>query len=400
MARVISDILDTNRLDFKNTLDIWEKRSGQHSHDLRLYSDMRSRAIDAVKKLGLDPTDTISGELYFALQERARQDNAWLENYLKTTKDETSRKHIEKIVSWVIKNSHNKEVWVCKSAKHKQLLKKLPPKNLMKVLGLRSVDSMLKRVSTLEILTLALELEPEDWKQKYRQNYRKLKVSDYDSIKVEVKIVDDTKTEKLLKNGFDKSKIVIPNNEAGGIVVVIPQARFPLDTIAIVSSLAEALADLRKHSAYFRTVSVYKDFGQKISDVANHGIIGASSIHTEIGWNSIHRHLVGNEDFFNKVEQPYISYDEFLAQSAVDLLSKHDPRFEFWNNLEYVFFTDKHKNNVSMNLIDVVTNGVNKHTYKKSTKTYGKSKLWEELWARYLVHDNVANDIVTKFLDN
>ena len=398
MAKLISDILDNDRVAFKHLIESWELRSGKQSHDVRLYSDMRTRAVSAVKQLGLDPTDTISGELYFALQERARQDNLWLEDFLRIKKDDSPEEFLKKISKWVLKKSDTKEVWVCKSSKLKTLLKKNPPKLLMKTLGLRSIDSMLKRTSVSEVLTLAYEIESDDWKNKFKQNYKKLKVTDFDINKVDIQIIDRQRVEKLKKIGFNESKIILPNNETGGLIMVAPQARFPFDSLAVLATLAESISDLRRHSSYYRTISVNKDFGQKFYDVSTQGIIGASSSISEIGWNSIHKHLIGNEDFFSRIEQPYITYNEFVLQPAVSLLSVHDPRFEFWKDLEYVFFNDKNNDIVSMNLIDVVSDASNRQPYATASKLYGKSRLWEELWARYLKHDDVAEEIVDKFL--
>ncbi len=400
MARLISEVLDTNRVDFKHLIDDWERRSGRHGHDLRLYSDMRARAVSAVKDLGLDPTDTISRELYFALQERARQDNDWLQNYLKILPNDKPEDAIKKIVKWISKNSKNQDVWVCKPTLFKGLLKKQSPRTLMKTLGLRSVESMLKLNSIAEIVTLAYETETLDWTIKFKQNYKKFKVNDFDIKKISVELVDNERTVKLLKNGFNTSKIVIPNYELGSLSVICPSSRFPLDVLAIVMALVESISDMRRHSAFFRTLSVRKDFGQQFYEVASRGIISASRTISEIGWNSIHRHLVGNEDFMTRIEQPYMIYEEFSVQPALNLLSAHDSRFEFWRDLEYVFFHNEKEPAVSMNLVDVLSNATNRTTHNNSSNIYAKSRLWEELWTRYLSEDHVAEEIVDKLLQN
>ncbi len=400
MARLISDILDVDRVGFSHLIEGWEARSGKHGHDLRLYSDMRARAVAAVKILGLDPTDTISSELYFALQERARIDNEWLESYLKILPKDKPEDVLKKITKWVKKNSASNTVWVCKPAVIKNILKKQPPKTLMKALGLRSIDSILKRNSVTEIITLAFEIESPDWVAKFKQNYKKFKVGDFDVKKVSFEVVEAGRMPKLEKAGFNASKVIMPNYETGNLTLVPPKSRFPLDVLAITATLLESISDMRRHSAYFRTLSVRKDFGQQFCEVANQGIIRASSAISEIGWNSIHRHLVGNEDFMNRIEQPYISYEEFSVSPALRLLSDHDPRFNFWRDLEYSFFHNENHPVVSMNLIDVVTNASNKIAFQHSTKSFGKSRLWEELWARYLTHDHVAEEIIDKFLEN
>lgn len=400
MSRLISEILDTERVSFKHLIDDWEARSGRQGHDLQLYSDMRGRSIEAVKMLGLDPTDTISGELYFALQQRAADDNNWLANVLKISSNDSTEDLVNKSLKWVTKNSKNLDVWVCKQASIKNLLKKQPPKILMKTLGLRSVDSMLKRNTVAEVLTLAYEVETEEWVAKFRQNYKKFKINNFDQERISFGVVEKDRIPKLEKSGVNVTKIVLPNYELGSVMVIPPKTRFPLDVLAIVAVIAESLADMCKHGAYFRMLSVRKDFGQRFYELTTKGILSASTNISEIGWNSVHKHLVGNEDFMSQIEQPYISHDEFVTTSALRLLVEHDKRFEFWENLEYVFYHNGSQAPVSFNLIDVVTNTTNRTPHHHAKNTYGKNRLWEELWLRYLSYDKVAEDIIDKFLQN
>ena len=123
MARVISDILDADTLHFNHLIEKWEHRTGRHGHDLKLYSDMRTQAVSAIKDLGLDPTDTVSGELYFALQERARQDDEWLAEILKISKSDDPKRVVEKSVKWVSKNAESLDIWVLKTSFARSFLK-------------------------------------------------------------------------------------------------------------------------------------------------------------------------------------------------------------------------------------------------------------------------------------
>lgn len=399
MARLISDILGVDRISFKRTVDHWEALSGRKSHDIGLYSDMRVKAIAAIKQLGLDPTEVLGNELYFVLQQKATDDNFWLNDFLKITSDDSVKKQLAKIAKWIEKNCKTLDVWAVKSSVLKAYIKKTPPKNLMKTLGIRSVDSMLKRIDTDAILCLCETLENTEWKAKFNQNFKKIKASDFDQKKIRIEILDAQKIERLNKTNYNRSRIILPNYQSGGVLLVPAETRFPLDTTAMLLSIVEVISDLRRHSAYFRMISVKKDFAAKYFEVAEHGIAKASSVVSEIGWNSIHRHLIGNQDFMSQIETPYISHEEFATKSATKLLRNEDPRFDFWHDLDYVFFNDKNGTPVSMNLMDIVVAASNKLPYNQSHKAYGQNKLWEELWARYLTNDDVAEEIVGKFLN-
>lgn len=400
MSKVISDILGQDRLKFRHNIESWEKRAGSPSHDLHLYSDMRASAISAVEHLGLDPSDTISGELYFALQERARQDNLRLSDIIGISSADTPDKMLNKITKWVTKNSSNLDVWTLKASVVRTILKKSPPRVVMKSLGLRSVDSMLKRSNVAEILSLADELETSNYRTKLITAIKKVKPSDFDQRKVTFEEVDKKRIERLQKADFNLSKVVLPNYVLGSITIIPPTSRFPLDVLAVTMIISEILAEMRRHSAYYRTLSTRWDFGEQFAKVADMGIHHASRGLSEIGWNSIHKHLVGNEDFFARIEQPYLTIEEFRAEPAVAMLSRIDPAFKYWENLEYTFYHHGSEAPVSLNLIDVVINGANRHPYHLQQSAYGQAKLWEELWARYLTHDQVAEDIIGNFISH
>ncbi len=184
MSKTLANIFDHDRVEFSHLVKDWESRAGGPNHDIALYSDMRSRAVQAVKKLGLDPVDTINTELYFALQERARQDNERLAGIIGIKSSDNPDDLLKKVTKWVTKNSHNIELWMVRSSVVRSIIKKNPPKNVMKSLGLRSVDSMIKRDNIGEILSLSEELESNAYRQKLITAFKKINVSDFDQRKV------------------------------------------------------------------------------------------------------------------------------------------------------------------------------------------------------------------------
>lgn len=398
MTRAIADILELDRVQFNHLIQDWEHRSGSNSHDVRLYSDVRGRAVKAIEGLGLDPSDTISGELYFALQERARSDNDWLSTYMHISAVDSPDIVLDKLIAWIQKFAKDMEVWVCKPNIARQFLKKQPPKTVMKTLGLRSVDSMLKRNTVAEILTLAFELETPEWVKKYKTNYKKCNTTDFDVKEISFAVVSKARSEKIAKAGYPISRFVSPNYELGSLMIIPPKFRFPLDVLAVTISLSEAIADMRRHSSLFRALSVRKDFGTQFYEVSSRGISDASLAISDIGWNSLHRHLVGNEYFMSKIEQPHLTKDDLAAYSALDVLEEHDERFRYWKDLEYVVYHGSGQHPVSLNLVDVVVNASNRTPYHKGSLEYGKMRLWEELWARYLQSDSVAEEVIDSYL--
>lgn len=397
MAKVLADILDIDSLAFKHMVEQWEARTGRAGHDLKLYSDMRIRATAAVSELGLDPTDTISSELYFALQERARQDNQWLADIIGITPNHTPEEMTNKVVKWSLKQLKHKKAWAMRPALLRSLLTKQPPKHVMKVLGLRSVDSMLKRNSPSEILLLANQLESADWNKRFFAKYKKIAPLDFDLEPINLSVVSSARVEKLHKAGFPTRQICFTHHETATVILHSPKYRFPLDVLALTLLTLDAVSEIRSRSAFYRLLSTHKKFGEFLAQVAQEGVLATSLKLSDIGWNSIHRHLVGNEDFLASVEQPHVMADDFQADWPLAVLVSLDPRFEYWKELDYSVFVSGNNQPVSLNILDVVINAANRHDHGVGARTYGKKRLWEELWARYLSSDSVAQDIVKTY---
>jgi hypothetical protein len=333
------------------------------------------------------------------LQEKIRHDSLYFAEKVGINPEDTPIELVNKVVNWLDRQPIHREVWVIKSSIVKATLKKHPSKVVMKTLGLRSVDSMLKRNSPCELLPIAMGLEKPEWRTKFRNTYKKLRPNDFQVKEISIHIFSDTeRIKKLKKAGFPTSRVVSPNAELGGLLVIPPNERFEGDTLAVAVSLIEAIADIRRYSAYYRALSVRKDFGQRIFEVSEKGILSASSKLSHVGWNSLHKHLIGNKEFFENIEQPYFEHNDLHVSSAAGLLQQFDPKFGFWNDRDYVFYFKDNYPAVSMNIIDVVTNYSNRRNYSDSFAAYGRARLWEELWSRYLSHEPLAEEVSKHFL--
>lgn len=400
MSRIIAEILDVPVIRYNHIIKAWEKRTGAQGRDLAMLAEMRRAVITGVNHLGLDPTDTISGELYFALQERARGDNEWLARRLGINTEDKPEAVFEKIITWSLSHAQTDNVWVCKPAVIKALLIKQPPKTVMKTLGLRSADSMIKRNHPAELLALAAQLESPEWNKKFRLHYKRLVPSDFDESSINIIIMSPERIKKLAASTSYISQFISLNYELGSMILCPPAYRYPLDVLASCSLIFEKIMELRRFATYLRMISMRSDFGEKISSVSRDGVIHGTQGYQEIGWNSIHRHLVGNDYFLQKIDQPFTAPDDLSASSAVQVLTDYNERFAYWQPLEHGFFTEPSKPHVSMNLIDVVLNAANRTAYVKGHKVHGQNKLWEELWARYLTEDHVAEHIVNHFMES
>lgn len=400
MSRLISDILNAPEPQFSHALRDWEQRSGHASHDVRLVADMSQLKRRIIKDLGLDESDTTIQELYYALRHKGGKLNDVLEHKLGITKDTSTRELITIVSAFVDSLEVSRDSWVVKHAVIKELLKKQPPKKTMKALGLRSIDSVLKRSSSYELLALASQVEPPEWNRKILTQYKKLTLSDFQPIMSTIFTVESKKLERLQKAGFSRNHLIIPRYDTATVLLLEPSKRFPLDTLALILAVLQALYDIRVYSAYFRFISVKPSFGQHFFEAIGHGLPGGLH-NNQIGWKALQKHFNKHPEQFYKIEQPHLHFEDVKLTPPLKALVIDIPDAALWVGSEYGFVQEKGKGGhpVSLHIADVVTNATNGFTYEQSLYGHGQSALWDELNHRYLLNE-VIQDAVIRSLDD
>ena len=77
--------------------------------------------------------------------------------------------------------------WAIKHSVAKKLLKQTPPKKVMKLLGYRSVDSMLKRENIDELFGSLRFVESDQWLIMFVKTYKKLQPQDFETRKIKIR---------------------------------------------------------------------------------------------------------------------------------------------------------------------------------------------------------------------
>lgn len=394
MSRFIADLLQTDYVTLHHLIQEYERQTGQPSHDARLISDIQSRSKASVRQLGLDPKTTTASEAYFAAKVLAKNHNDMLSRTIGVTLEASPEEMVKKCIAWLEQTRCAPSVWSIKHSTIKAVLKKKPPKQLMRLLGLKSVDSMLKRNNACELYAVAKKLEKIEWRNANHNSFNKVTVSDFDTALFECIVPDAKRCQK-----FDNSsQFIMPCYEAGVVVVVPPAKRFELDVLALIATLANVFYDAQRYSAYFRAISVRPDFANQVGKVIHHGIAQASAGLLGRNWNSLYRNLVGNEAVRYVADHPHLDAKDFGTPVVRKVLAEELKALSFWDDTEYVFYVDRDQNATSLHLLDVITNAANKRSYEDQYSRYARSRLEEELHTRYLSHPAVIQGTIETFL--
>lgn len=228
--------------EFRLAVSKLEEMSGWPSEDVRQFAQASQALRAKVASLDLDPDDTTPEELYHALMVRYERDAASLERALNVGADIGLDERIDKAGELVARSLDSPEAWTLKSAAAKKLIKKNPPKRLMKTLHYRSVDSLLKREDIETIFLGARLTEAATWHAKLESQIAKLGTTDYELRPLKIVKLD------LAKLVGHTNADQVTTSPAVGAAAVSPN--LPLDTpvLTIALLLLDGLEAMSEHS--------------------------------------------------------------------------------------------------------------------------------------------------------
>lgn len=395
MTRVLSELLGAKEPAFRLGLRQLEQASGCPSEDIRLSTEI-SRAIqDKLKELSLDPHDTTGPELYNALQEHIKDDNAEILKLLNV--DEENTDLMVRMQHFVESLNVSKRSFALKSSTVKRLLKKHPPKRAMKLLGYRSIDSMLKHEPVALLYTAATIAEMPQWHKAFYAQYNQLLPSDFETHDVRLVVPTSKKWETLGSDYTSKIKHnILGFRELGTIVMLpLPSEKITGAALMILLLVMHSISDIRTISAYLKLNQVRPDFGEIV------GRITKGEPYTEatlagggrLSWKLVQHYFSRTPSAYSsELFEPHVQPEDLKTESAEDVLAELHPRFEFWKDIAHIGLLDS-GSPVSLNITDAALNFCNKIPYEQRIVKYFRDHLWHELMLRYMHQTNLEQAI-------
>lgn len=179
MSQALAELLGKPKEEVAKWVGTMEAATGYKSQDVRILADMNLSLRQKISVLGLDPDDTTSEELYHALVAKYGRDSALVNKALDV--DDRAGFAVRQnlaigLLGHIAPSAHS---WTLKNPAARAILKKLPPKKVMKAWGYRSVDSLLKREDAAEVVLAAKATEPAIWQKNFAAALRKAGQADY-----------------------------------------------------------------------------------------------------------------------------------------------------------------------------------------------------------------------------
>lgn len=181
MSKVIAQLLNEPERLVSRALAKVETKNSYPDHDVRLIAENIQKIRAKITELGMDPDDTTGPELYHALIAKFQKDSLALEESLNMRAAGFNLKSV-KAAALIKAVVELPDQWALKTTPTKNSLRAQPPKQLMKHLNYRSVESLLKRENLAEVVLAAAYTESAGWRKNWARQ-----VSQQDSTAFELR---------------------------------------------------------------------------------------------------------------------------------------------------------------------------------------------------------------------
>jgi len=393
MSRFLSNALEIYDPKFRFSIKDLEKKNNHPDHDIKLESEINSRIRNKISELHLDPEDTNKEELYAALKHKLVIDDQKLLKELRnrSAKNINAAANVEDGLVHLLENEFKDvEVFSLKTKIIKQYFKEHPPKNVMKKLDFRSVDSLLKRSHPSLVILAMNALESDTYIKNFYQHYLKLTPTDFENQNIKFVNSPNSKWSSFLNTLSHHNKInYISCYELSSLIILpINNDLKPGQITSITASLIEEINKIRSLSCYIKLSQVNKDFAKSIFNLSSK--IPQLEMHllgSKLSYPLAHKFM---NDLKIDINHPLLNKSDLILTKVEDKLCEIIDNFKFWKDNEMLAKAEA-SNVTSLNIQDVAHNLAQDLKIGDASSFFFKKALKNELLKRYINKEDLKN---------
>jgi hypothetical protein len=395
----LRDLLDAKEPLFSKALEQLEQASHKTGADAKLVGEIHEKATRAIRALGLDEKDTTGPELYHALNAKIKEHDEHLAKSIGGDYNLSVQELLPLMKKAAEEVKIARDCWVLKKSVAKEMLRQMPPPNIMKMLGYRSIDSMLKRENLAEIYGALRFAEDPKWLNQFNEKYKTLQPSDFETRQIEIVIMPHDRWGDIAEHFIQKKRHNITHLKELGVILMLPvkSRTLPGITVWVMSLLFHYTNEIRLYSAYFKLQQVKKDFGEILA----HTLIADPDLGPVLAGQHIHWRVI--QRYFGKLEneyhpeifEPHVQPEDLHWRRAEEVIYQLDPELKFWEDLDYVglMFEDRP---LTFNLMDVAASYCNNTPYENRTIYHFRESLWNEIFMRYMSQKTLRDQVLSQ----
>ena len=397
MSRFISELLAATEPMFSIAVKQLEQASGKPGVDVRLTAEIIGQIHQKTSDLRLDPKDTNGKELYAALLNRFKKDDEHLAKIIGGVNAWDVQDLMPKMKTAVEQVKIPKTCWVLKKSVAKEFLRNTPPPNIMKQLGYRSVDSMLKNENIFEIYGALRFAEGPEWLNTFDAHYTTVKPSDFEEREIEIVAMPADRWADIAEGFVHKKRHNITHLKELGVILMLPVKTdtMPGITMTVMPLLFHYINEIRLYSAFFKLQQVKPDFAEiiintLIADPDDAAVMAGQNIH----WRVIQRYFGKLENEYHpEIFEPHVQPEDLHWRRAENILYEIDPNLGWWRDLDYVGVMHQNRP-VTFNLMDIAVSYSNSTPYKDRAIYHFRESLWNELFMRYMGEKTLEQQVL------
>lgn len=399
MSKLLSQLLGAKEPYFSLDIKRLEQSSGYGALDNRLSAEIVGKVHLQHRALGLDPKDTTGRELYRGLLNLAAKHDKFLMKAIGLGDSADANDLLSRVISTSLKLSPHKSSWSIRPKMLKVMIKENPPKKVMRALGYRSVDSLIKREKVNELYSACKIFESSRWINKNNMRLKKLSPSDFDDNAVSVIRLDNHRWGKLIEEHFQSGGRTIHSVSEASSVVLLTTKRQGTRGVAIclLPILLESLNQIKASGSFIKLNRFKPEYGLVVSQsiVFSDQTLDVKSY--RFHWSSIQKYLsLGKGDIVLDFLYPHLQLEDISWRKAEESLYKLEPALSFWRDSDYVG-KNFDEGPVSLNMVDVGLNYMQMNEYGNHTANYMKKALRDELLLRYISAKHIEESILEQF---
>ena len=385
MKNFYASALTKNSSEFLSELQQLEKMTNHPSHDIRLYSKINSLLPQKLRSLGLDPVDTSNHELYECLKLNLSSLDQQLTRELRTLaalKVSAESSLNDGIKAFLTQNVQNFKIYALKSSYLKNLLRIHKPRETMRKLGYKSLDSMLKRENLAIIMVLLNYFEKESYLNNFYKEYHRAQPSNFEIRDFKIVHLQSDK-QALIKEIIVKSSNLSLACYELGAIILLPIANVNKSgmTTYYLASVIDKINNLFRVSAYLKFNQVNPKLGSKLYAITEQDpSLEYMLLNQRVSWGLIYDGIL---QFQTKIEFEHFNSSDFKQLDVVKLLSMLVPEFSFYQDSAYLAKTER-QSHVSLNLLDVAINCITNNELTSSIDHFFKQSLHRTYYGAYL----------------
>ncbi len=192
----------------------------------------------------------------------------------------------------------------------------------------------------------------------------------------------------LGKAGIDLKRIVFSSDESSDITVAPHGRRFEGDVIFYFDTMINHINGIITRSAFYRYKGMRPDFFRTLKEIREDGFKKVSIINWPIRWSAVMHSIQhhGNRRLAEKLDLNVPAHDLFGLSTEKEM-----QRFGIWE--KGLVYRGEGGLLVSTHLSDAIINAINNNDFESSYNEFGKNRLYDELFSRYLTHENIVDNI-------